>query len=70
MSARTLDDTTTDTDRWLKSYYLLRGAVSLAWVAAAVIVGPMSPLVAGALLLLYPAWMRSPTWPMRSRTAA
>ena len=65
MSARTLDDTTTDTDRWLKSYYLLRGAVSLAWVAAAVIVGPMSPLVAGALLLLYPAWMRSPTWPMR-----
>jgi uncharacterized membrane protein HdeD (DUF308 family) len=46
----------TDTDRWLKIYYLLRGAVSLVWVAAAVTIGPMSPMIAGALLLIYPAW--------------
>ena len=46
----------TDTDRWLRSYYLLRGAVSLVWVGAALTVGPKSPFVAGALLLMYPAW--------------
>lgn len=46
----------TDTDRWLKSYYALRGAVSLIWVAAALTVGPQSPIIAGMLLLIYPAW--------------
>jgi uncharacterized membrane protein HdeD (DUF308 family) len=46
----------TDTDRWLRSYYLLRGAVSLVWVAAALAVGSMAPVVAGALLVIYPAW--------------
>jgi uncharacterized membrane protein HdeD (DUF308 family) len=45
-----------DTDRWLKSYYALRGVVSLVWVAAAVAVGPQSPIVASTLLLIYPAW--------------
>ncbi|KAA0079827.1 DUF308 domain-containing protein [Mycolicibacterium sp. P9-64] len=46
----------TETDRWLRSYYLLRGAVSLLWVAAALAVGSKAPVVAGALLVLYPAW--------------
>jgi uncharacterized membrane protein HdeD (DUF308 family) len=46
----------TDTDRWLSSYYALRGGVSLAWVAAALTVGTSSSLVAGALLMIYPAW--------------
>src|SRR5438067_2124797 len=46
----------TDTDRWLRSYYLLRGAVSLVWVGVALTVGGKSPFVAGALLLMYPAW--------------
>ena len=46
----------TDTDRWLRSYYLLRGAVSLVWVAAALTIGPKAPVVAGALLVIYPAW--------------
>ena len=50
------DHESTDTDRWLRSYYVLRGAVSLVWVAAALTVGPKSPFVAGALLLIYPAW--------------
>jgi uncharacterized membrane protein HdeD (DUF308 family) len=51
-----LERESADTDRWLKIYYLLRGAVSLVWVAAALTVGPMSPMIAGALLLIYPAW--------------
>jgi uncharacterized membrane protein HdeD (DUF308 family) len=45
-----------DADRWLKSYYALRGAVSLVWVGAALSVGTSSQLVAGALLMIYPAW--------------
>jgi uncharacterized membrane protein HdeD (DUF308 family) len=50
------DREATDTNRWLKSYYLLRGLVSLLWVGAALTVGAQSPVVAGALLLIYPAW--------------
>ena len=50
------DCETTDTNRWLKSYYLLRGLVSLQWVSAALTVGAQSPMVACALLLIYPAW--------------
>jgi uncharacterized membrane protein HdeD (DUF308 family) len=46
----------TDPDRWLKSYYALRGAISIAWVAAALTVGPKLPLVAAVLLVIYPAW--------------
>lgn len=45
-----------DAVRWLKSYYALRGAVSFSWVAAALTVGLMSPMIAGVLLLIYPAW--------------
>lgn len=57
MSERTINGPeATDTDRWLKSYYALRGAVSLVWVAAALTVGLKAPVVAGALLVLYPAW--------------
>jgi uncharacterized membrane protein HdeD (DUF308 family) len=43
-------------DRWLARYYALRGFVSVAWVAAALTVGPSSALIAGVLLLIYPAW--------------
>ncbi|MGV9803632.1 DUF308 domain-containing protein [Mycobacterium sp. NPDC003449] len=57
MSDRTLEaSVSTDTDRWLRSYYTLRGVISLVWVAAALTVGPMAPMVAGVLLLIYPAW--------------
>lgn len=48
--------TSTQTDRWLRSYYLVRAVVSLLWVAAALTIAPKSALVAGALLLIYPAW--------------
>jgi len=45
-----------DRERWLKQYYFIRAAFSIAWVIAAFAVGPSSPAIAGALLLLYPAW--------------
>ncbi|MCQ8781021.1 DUF308 domain-containing protein [Mangrovibrevibacter kandeliae] len=41
---------------WLKSYYFIRAAVSVAWVAAAFSVGHADPAVAAALLVAYPAW--------------
>lgn len=44
------------TDRWLKGYYGVRGAVSVLWVLAALTVGTMSPAVASVLVLIYPAW--------------
>jgi uncharacterized membrane protein HdeD (DUF308 family) len=61
MTDKILDDRSAtapgiDTDRWLRLYYSLRGVVSLVWVAAAVTIGAMSPLVAAVLLLIYPAW--------------
>jgi uncharacterized membrane protein HdeD (DUF308 family) len=40
---------------WLQTYYYLRAGVSIAWVAAAFTVGKTMP-VAGALLVIYPAW--------------
>lgn len=43
-------------DRTLASYYSVRGVVSLAWVAAALLIGSTSAFIAGALLLFYPAW--------------
>jgi uncharacterized membrane protein HdeD (DUF308 family) len=42
--------------RWLKIYYFTRGAVSFAWIALAVTVANKAPLLAGALLIVYPAW--------------
>jgi uncharacterized membrane protein HdeD (DUF308 family) len=43
-------------NKWLKSYYFTRAAVSLVWVAAAFTVAPSMTALVGALLLLYPAW--------------
>ena len=48
--------TSSEADQWLRSYYVVRGLVSLVWVAAVVIIGPRFPFAAGALLLIYPAW--------------
>jgi uncharacterized membrane protein HdeD (DUF308 family) len=55
MPTRTIT-TSSDADRWLRIYYLLRGSVSLLWVAAALLIGPHSTAIAGVLLLIYPAW--------------
>jgi uncharacterized membrane protein HdeD (DUF308 family) len=46
----------TDATKWLRSYYTLRGAVSIVWVTAAVTIGATVPAVAATLLLIYPAW--------------
>jgi len=51
-----LDLVRADRERWLKQYYFIRAAFSIAWVVAAFAVGPSSPAIAGALLVLYPAW--------------
>lgn len=45
-----------DREQWLKQYYFLRATFSVAWVVAAFVVAPSSPAIAGALLVLYPAW--------------
>jgi uncharacterized membrane protein HdeD (DUF308 family) len=45
-----------DALRWLKLYYYARACVSVAWVAAAFIVGASMPSIAAALLVAYPAW--------------
>ena len=50
------DRTAAEADQWLRAYYIVRALVSLVWVAAIVILGPRFPFLAGALLLIYPAW--------------
>lgn len=41
---------------WLRRYYLLRFAVSAAWVAVAFTVGKEVPALAAIMLVAYPAW--------------
>lgn len=41
---------------WLKQYYFVRAAFSIAWVAAAFTLGRTMPLLAALLLVVYPAW--------------
>jgi hypothetical protein len=45
-----------DREQWLKQYYFIRAAFSVAWVVAAFAAAPSSAAIAGALLALYPAW--------------
>lgn len=42
--------------RWLRRYYFIRAAFSIAWVAAAFTVAQGSPMIAAGLLVIYPAW--------------
>lgn len=56
MAHHQLDLVRADRERWLKQYYFIRTAFSVAWVVAAFAVGPSSAAIAGALLVLYPAW--------------
>jgi hypothetical protein len=41
---------------WLTRYYFLRAAVAAVWVALAFLLGKDMPVLAGALLVAYPAW--------------
>jgi hypothetical protein len=43
-------------NQWLKTYYFTRAAVSIAWIAAAVLVARNVSPVAAVLLVVYPAW--------------
>ena len=56
MTHHQLDLVRADREQWLKLYYFIRAAFSAAWVVAAFAVGPSSAAIAGALLVLYPAW--------------
>ncbi|MET3363384.1 DUF308 domain-containing protein [Bradyrhizobium ottawaense] len=47
---------TFDRAQWLKQYYFLRAAFSLAWVIAAFAIAPSSAMIAAMLLIAYPAW--------------
>ncbi|MGL9618160.1 DUF308 domain-containing protein [Bradyrhizobium sp. U531] len=42
--------------QWLKRYYFVRAAFSVAWVIAAFAVAPSSAVIAATLLIAYPAW--------------
>jgi uncharacterized membrane protein HdeD (DUF308 family) len=56
MTERVLEDRRTDGRRWLTTYYLARAAFSVVWVAVAFTVAADMPVLAGVLLVLYPAW--------------
>lgn len=56
MARHQLDLVRADRERWLRQYYFIRAAFSVAWVVAAFAVAPSSAAIAGALLVLYPAW--------------
>ena len=56
MAYHQLDLVQADRERWLKQYYFLRAAFSIAWVVAAIAAGRSSVAVASVLLVLYPAW--------------
>ena len=45
-----------DHTQWLKQYYFLRAAFSVAWVIAALVIAPGSAVIAATLLVAYPAW--------------
>ena len=56
MTERVLNDRRIDGRRWLTTYYFARAAFSIAWVAIAFTVAADTPVLAGVLLVLYPAW--------------
>lgn len=56
MAHHQLDLVRADRERWLRQYYFIRAAFSVAWVVAAFAVGSSPAAIAGALLVLYPAW--------------
>lgn len=41
---------------WLKTYYFMRAAVSVAWIVLALTVGAATPMVGAILLVIYPLW--------------
>jgi hypothetical protein len=58
----TLDTTGVNQENWLTRYYFARAAFSIAWVAAAFVLGMKEPAVAAVLLVVYPAWDAAANW--------
>jgi len=56
MLAQNTDVLPEASNTWLKSYYLVRFAVSAAWVALAFTVAKTMPSLAAIMLVAYPAW--------------
>jgi uncharacterized membrane protein HdeD (DUF308 family) len=56
MTEELLEVRKSDARSWLKQYYFARAAFSIIWVAVAFTVAADTPVLAGALLILYPAW--------------
>lgn len=46
----------TEPNKWLRSYYFARAAISIAWVLIALTAGKNMPGLAAVLFLAYPAW--------------
>ncbi len=46
----------TGQERWLRTYYFLRAAVSVIWVGAVFTLAAHAPVIAAVLLVAYPAW--------------
>src|SRR5882757_7108067 len=61
MQDRHLDPAPADQEQWLKLYYFIRAAFSVAWVVAAFTVG-QSAVIAGVLFVAYPAWDAAANW--------
>ncbi|MBE1162881.1 DUF308 domain-containing protein [Dyella acidiphila] len=40
----------------LRNFYFLRAGAAFVWAALAILAGPVSALIAGTLLVVYPAW--------------
>lgn len=56
MDSHDMTNRRTQTGLRLRNFYLTRGLVAAAWVAAAFTVGKSAPLAAAVLLVAYPAW--------------
>ena len=56
MSDHHVNPAPADRERWLKTYYFVRAAVSLVWVVAAFTVGQHDLPLATAMLIAYPLW--------------
>ena len=56
MTEQLLEERKSDGRSWLTSYYSARAAFSIVWVVLAFTIATGAPVLAGALLILYPAW--------------
>jgi uncharacterized membrane protein HdeD (DUF308 family) len=56
MTEGLLEERKSDGRSWLKTYYSARAAFSIVWVAVAFTLAAGTPVLAAAMLLVYPAW--------------